>query len=339
MAGAQQMRGSGSPTSMSTIRLPPKAVSQQDEAFGLGADLADDRGLGAERVRAKHARARSSGRLRRRRPRRACPRSRRRAGRCRGSRRRRRPPAGAAARSRRGTTASAGLLARARSAPSRGRRASGRAASAPPSPSSSSAAASSCTGAVSLSRSTSSVELAAGDHHRHAVVAERARDEHAVAGRTRLGAEPHAVGDDADAGGVDVERRPPCRARRPSCRRSRRRRPAAAAARAIEAAMPAQVGDREALLDDEPGREHERPRAGDRQIVDRPVDGQLADVAAGEEERLDDVRVGREGEPRAVQLEQRRVAERRRAAGCRAPRGRAPRRARASPCRRSRARA
>ena len=86
--------------------------------------------------------------------------------------------------------------------------------------------------------------------------------------------------------------------------------PAASAARAIDAAMPAQLGDREALLDHEPGRERERPRAGDGEVVDRPVDGELADVAAREEERLDDVRVGREREPRAVQLEQRRVAER-----------------------------
>ena len=48
----------------------------------------------------------------------------------------------------------------------------------------------------------------------------------------------------------------------------------------------------------------------DREVVDRAVDGQLADVAAREDERLDDVGVGREREPRAVQLEQRRVAER-----------------------------
>ena len=143
-------------------------------------------------------------------------------------------------------------------------------------------------------------------------------------GRTRSGPSSTPVGDDADAGRRHVERRPPCRARRPSCRRSRpaRRRPRAA--RAIERGDAAQVGDREALLDDEPGRERERPRAGDREVVDRAVDGELADVAAGEEERLDDVGVGREREPRRRSARAARSRRAGRAAGCRAPRGRAP---------------
>ena len=39
---------------MSTTREPPKRVSRSDEALGLGAYLADDRRLGAERVRAEN---------------------------------------------------------------------------------------------------------------------------------------------------------------------------------------------------------------------------------------------------------------------------------------------
>ena len=42
----------------------------------------------------------------------------------------------------------------------------------------------------------------------------------------------------------------------------------------------------------------ERPRAGDGQVVDRSVDGQLADRAAGKTQRLDDVAVGRRRDPR-----------------------------------------
>src|SRR2546422_31756 len=53
-----------------------------------------------------------------------------------------------------------------------------------------------------------------------------------------------------------------------------------------------QVGDGEALLEDEATRQVERagPRHG--QVVDRAVDGQVADVAAGEEDRRHDVGVG-----------------------------------------------
>ena len=49
------MRGSGSPTSMSTMRVPPNAVTQHDDARRLGADLADraprraPSGMGAQR--------------------------------------------------------------------------------------------------------------------------------------------------------------------------------------------------------------------------------------------------------------------------------------------------
>ena len=44
------MRGNGSPTSMSTTRLPPKLVSSRTRPCRLGADLADDRRARAERM-------------------------------------------------------------------------------------------------------------------------------------------------------------------------------------------------------------------------------------------------------------------------------------------------
>jgi len=75
-----------------------------------------------------------------------------------------------------------------------------------------------------------------------------------------------------------------------------------------------EFGDRQPLFQDEGGGEGKRPGPAHRQIVDRAVDRQLADRAPGEDERLDDVGVGREGEPAAVgeqagDVEDGRVAE------------------------------
>ena len=109
----QQMRGSGSPTSMSTMRVPPNVVQQHDDALGVGGDLADARRAGAERVR----RAAPRGRRRPRRaprPRPPCPRWRRTAGRCRAGRRRRsrpgRPGSGSRRARRRGPVSRASSL-------------------------------------------------------------------------------------------------------------------------------------------------------------------------------------------------------------------------------------
>ena len=71
----------------------------------------------------------------------------------------------------------------------------------------------------------------------------------------------------------------------------------------------AQIGERQALLEDEGERQRQRPRAADGEIVDRAVDRQLADVAAGKEDGRHDVGVGGEGEPLAVALDERRVVE------------------------------
>jgi hypothetical protein len=49
------------------------------------------------------------------------------------------------------------------------------------------------------------LELTAGDHHRHPVVADRAGDEHPVAGLDRGGGERKVVLDHPDPRGVDVE--------------------------------------------------------------------------------------------------------------------------------------
>ena len=73
---------------------------------------------------------------------------------------------------------------------------------------------------------------------------------------------------------------------------------------------PAQVIDLEALFEDEAGGEVERNRAGHGKVVNRSVDGQVADVPAGEEQRRDDVGVGGQRDPRAVEVQLRRVLQR-----------------------------
>jgi hypothetical protein len=72
---------------------------------------------------------------------------------------------------------------------------------------------------------------------------------------------------------------------------------------------PREVRETGALGEDEAGREHERTGAGHREIVDRAVDGQVADGPAGEEQRLHDVRVGGERQPDALHRDDRGVAE------------------------------
>ena len=59
---------------------------------------------------------------------------------------------------------------------------------------------------------------------------------------------------------------------------------------------PAQVLDEEALLEDHADRDVARYSARHREVVDRAADGQLADIAAVEEQRLHDVRIRREGD-------------------------------------------
>ena len=57
-----------------------------------------------------------------------------------------------------------------------------------------------------------------------------------------------------------------------------------------------EIVHRQAFLENEADREIQRPRAAHGEIVDRAVDGQLADVAAGKKDRADDVGIGAEGQ-------------------------------------------
>ena len=56
---------------------------------------------------------------------------------------------------------------------------------------------------------------------------------------------------------------------------------------------------RQTFFEDEARTEVRRLGPGHGQVVDGSIDGQFADVAAGEEEWMDDERVGGEGQPRA----------------------------------------
>ena len=147
---------------------------------------------------------------------------------------------------------------------------------------------------VSDSTARVELELAAREHDRRAVVADRARDEDAVARAQARRRQRRAR--------VDRARRRSCRgtsgrrgrARRPSCRRRRPATPAAAAAAAIastSARSTSAASPSSSTIDEA---ERQRPRARHGEVVDRAVDGQLADRAAGEADRLDDEAVGRE---------------------------------------------
>ena len=70
--------------------------------------------------------------------------------------------------------------------------------------------------------------------------------------------------------------------------------PASRAASRIESEHAAQVLDGEALFEHEADAEVQRGRAGGRDVVDGAAHGEPPDVAAGEEDRVDDVGVGRE---------------------------------------------
>jgi hypothetical protein len=65
----------------------------------------------------------------------------------------------------------------------------------------------------------------------------------------------------------------------------------------------AQQLDRAAFLDDRRARKIKRGGAADREIVDRAAHRELADIAAREKQRVDDIRVGGEREAVAVQRE------------------------------------
>ena len=79
--------------------------------------------------------------------------------------------------------------------------------------------------------------------------------------------------------------------------------------------LPQEV-DRHAFFHDRRAGKVERRGPADRQIVDRAADRELADVAAGEDQRVDNEGVGGEGKPVAVsrevaEIETRLILERR----------------------------
>ena len=254
--------------------------------------------------------------------RRACPRWPRTSGRCRGSPRRRPPPAPPARRPRARSSptpeARASSLSTEATPPrvaSRRQRSLGPAAS-------SSASTAGHSEHVSDSTARVELELAAREHDRRAVVADRARDDDAVARAQARRRQRCARVDGARprrCRGTSGRR---ARARRPWCRRrrSRRRPPRRRAAIASTSARRTSAG--EALLEHHREAERQRPRAGDGEVVDRAVDRQLADRAAGEADRLDDEAVGRQ---RDVDAADRDACRRRRAPRAPASRRRARR--------------
>jgi hypothetical protein len=133
-------------------------------------------------------------------------------------------------------------------------------------------------------------------------------DQHGVADRRAAGRDVDAVGDEPDAGGVDIDAVAAAAVHdlrvagdEPNVRGPRRG--AHGPGDAVE------VGQRGALLQDERGRHEQRRRAGHRQVVHGPVDRQVADRAAGEEHRLDHERVRGQRQPGTADGDDGRVAK------------------------------
>ena len=139
-------------------------------------------------------------------------------------------------------------------------------------------------------------QIAAGQHHRHAVFADGSGQHDLVAGLDELTCQPSALRDHAHTGGGDVD--------------------AVGGALAHDLGVTgddlhtgagrrfahvgddlAEFGDREALLDDERRRQPLRPRARHGQVVDRAVHRDVPDRTAGKTPRRNDIRVGGERQP------------------------------------------
>ena len=63
----------------------------------------------------------------------------------------------------------------------------------------------------------------------------------------------------------------------------------------------------QSLFEDEPGAQELRAGSTHRQVVDRAVDRQRTDIAAGEEQRIHDEGIGRQRQPHAADLDHRAV--------------------------------
>ena len=224
----------------------------------------------------------------------------------------------------------------ARSAPRRRRRASRRACSAAPGP----AASSSASAAGHSERVSDSTRRRGSNSPRASMIAVPCSPIEPETSTRRPGrsapGESRARGSSRPMPGrADVHRRRRGRARRPSCRRRRLRPRPPRAAAAIASTSARSVVGRQALLEDQRERQRERARARDGEVVDRAVDGQLADRAAGEAQRLDDEAVGRQRSS-ARRPHRAGVAQRRQRRASRTPARTGPRSASAWPCRRRR---
>ena len=228
---AQQIRGSGSPDEQVHHPPPPNAVSTSTIPGGSVFTSPISAACSQPGDRAQRGRApRPPPRARRRR--RACPRWPRTSGRCRGSPPRRRPPGCTGTSASRTTIATpearASSLSTEATPPrvaSRMQRSAGPAAS-------SSASTAGHSERVSDSIVGVELELAAGQHDRRAVLADRARDEDPVARPQRVGRRAGARVDVGRARSCRRTSRRRGRARPPWCRRRRSRTPAAAGRRA-----------------------------------------------------------------------------------------------------------
>ena len=127
-------------------------------------------------------------------------------------------------------------------------------------------------------------------------------------GTARSAAGADAIGDDPDARGVDEQ---PVRA--PAAHDLRvagdDRRAGTGRGRGRRRGDRPQLLERQPLLDDVGQAQRHRPGAHHREVVDRAVDGELADVAAREPDGRDDERVGGEREALGADLDDRGVVE------------------------------
>ena len=135
-------------------------------------------------------------------------------------------------------------------------------------------------------------------HDGDPVVADRARDEDAVAGPGRADRERPALGHEADAGGGDEDLVALAAVDDLGVAGDQRDARLVARLRASRRRSARRSAIGQPFFEDERRRQVERLGPADRQVVDRAVHRQLADVAAGEEERPDDERIGGERDPR-----------------------------------------
>lgn len=152
------------------------------------------------------------------------------------------------------------------------------------------------------------LQALAHTHDRHAMRADRAADDHYVARDHPLRTEVDADRDEADPGGVDEDAVAVTgvhdlgvAGRHLDARRAR-----GCAQRVGHACDDRYL---HAFLQDETAGEVGGPGSAHGQVVDGAVDREVADAAAGEEQRSHDVRVGGEGQPGAAQRHHGRVGQ------------------------------